>query len=109
LHETLWPELESKLKRFTSFYNHPRHKFPADPAEELRRIRQALISSWVTVSTSFYRTMIRGEGEIIRNQISRELDVKPDSVTFELEAALVVNTVACAILNPSKYFNVLYF
>ena len=53
--------------------------------------------------------MIRGEGEIIRNQISRELDVKPDSVTFELEAALVVNTVACAILNPSKYFNVLYF
>ena len=50
--------------------------------------------------------MIRVEGEAIKKKITENWE---KGHTFELEAALVVNTVACAILNPSKDPNIVYF
>jgi hypothetical protein len=50
--------------------------------------------------------MIRVEGEAIKKKITENWE---KGRTFELEAALVVNTVACAILNPSKDPNIVYF
>jgi hypothetical protein len=43
LDEILWPELESTLIKYTSFYNDPGHERPQDPNVELERIRQAII------------------------------------------------------------------
>jgi hypothetical protein len=75
---------------------------------ELQRIRQALISTQVKNSKSFYiyRDNIRVEGEVIRSKLTQKWQT---GECFDLEKALVVNTVACAILNPSKDLNVLYF
>jgi hypothetical protein len=100
----LQPMLEATLKQYTSFYNDPGRTAPPNPEVELGHIRQALISAQVPPFTSFYRIMIGAKGEHLCNQITNEWK---NGLTFDLEAALVVNMVAYAILNPSNQFKFL--
>jgi hypothetical protein len=95
-------ELQSKLRstlgQITAYYNQTGHQIPSDPKMESRRLRQVLIFSSVIISKYFYRNMIRAEQQHIRDQITKGWT----NHTLDLELALVIKTVAYAILNPSK-------